>query len=342
MKIYKDYLQLIKDAIESDASNNISKGLGSPEYYRTNNQFKAILNRIEDKEIASEMRTFSEQLGRPVSYNQQLGLHPSFAHLKNTDNVEEHYIVSVFIDIKGSTNLFKKFDKETNFLITSAIIKAGIHTALIFGGYVHRLQGDGMFLYFGDKNTDQQKAVESALQMVSVYTYFVKNDLKEYLSSQGIENISVRTGMDLGKKEDVLWGNSGIGEISEVTTCSLHTSLASKMQSSAIPNGVVVGQYVKDEIIGENDFFTPVCKRPNKSENDRYIYRIDEKNFYYTQYDFMWEEFLKQQSFVAIDYNGNPIIKLPSDVNSISGLKPIASINKPYFNEERSKITERG
>jgi len=336
MKIYDDYLQIIKDAVESDASNQISKGLGSPIYSRTNEQFKAILNRVESKEIASEMKMFSEGLGRPINYNQQLGLHPSFAHLKNTDNVEEHYIVSVFIDIKGSTNLFKKFDKETNFLITNAIIKAGIHTALIFGGYVHRLQGDGMFLYFGDENTEQKKAVELTLQMVSVYTHFVKNDLKEYLLSQGIENIGVRTGIDLGKKEDVLWGNSGIGEISEVTTCSLHTSLASKMQSSAMRNGVVVGQYVKDEILAD-DLFNLVSNRPDKTKNDRYIYRIDDRNFYYSQYDFNWEKYLKKQSFVAIDFNGNPIIKLPSNVNTISALKPIAAINKPYFNERKNK-----
>jgi class 3 adenylate cyclase len=335
MKIYDDFFKIIKDAVESDTSNQFSKGLGSPIYGRTNEQFKAILNRIEDKEIASEMKMFSEGLGRPVNYNQQLGLHPSFAHLKKTDNVEEHYIVSVFIDIKGSTNLFKKFNKETNFLITNAIIKAGIHTALIFGGYVHRLQGDGMFLYFGDKNTEQKKAVELALQMVSVYTHFVKNDLKEYLLSQGIENIGVRTGIDLGKKEDVLWGNSGIGEISEVTTCSLHRSLASKMQSSAITNGVVVGQFIKDEI-EDDEYFSSVTSRTG-SENDRYIYRINDRNFYYTQYDFKWEKFLKKQNFIATDLYGNPTIKIPSSIKPMIGLKSIATVNKPYFNDKKNK-----
>lgn len=335
MKIYDDYLQLIKDAVESDPSNQISKGLGYPTQARSKEQFKAIFNRIEQKEIVSEMKTFSEGLGRPVNYNQQLGLHPSFKHLKDTDDVEEHYIVSVFIDIKGSTNLFRKFDKETNFLITNVIIKAGIHTALLFGGYVHRLQGDGMFLYFGDKNTDQNKAVELALQMVSVYTHFVKNDLKEYLLSQGIENIGVRTGIDLGKKSDVLWGNSGIGEISEVTTCSLHTSLASKMQSSAITNGVVVGQFIKEEI-EDDEYFTTVSSRTG-SENDRYVYRIDDRNFFYTQYDFKWEKFLKKQDFIATDLYGNPIIKIPSSIKPMIGLKSIATVNKPYFNDRKNK-----
>jgi len=335
MKIYNEYLQLIKDAVESDSSNYHFKGLNYPVEERSKDQFKALFNKIEQKEILPQMKVFSDGLGRSINYDQQLGLHPSFKHLKNTDNTEEHYIVSVFIDIKGSTNLFRKFSKETNFLITNVIIKAGIHTALMFGGYVHRLQGDGMFLYFGDKNTDQNKAVELALQMISVYTHFVKNDLKEYLLSQGIENIGVRTGVDLGKKNDVIWGNSGIGQISEVTTCSLHTSLASKMQSSAVNNGAVVGQYIK-EAIGQVEYFAPVSARTG-SENDRYIYRIDDRNFHYTQYDFKWEKFLKSQNFIATDIYGNPVLKMPSSVKPSMGLQPIATINKPYFNDRKDK-----
>lgn len=100
-------------------------------------------------------------------------------------------------------------------------------------------------------------------------------------------------------------------------------------------NGVVVGQYVKDEVLS-NDFFSLVCQRSDKTESDRYIYRIDDRNFYYTQYDFNWEKYLKQQSFVANDIYGNPIIKLHSSVNSIAALRPIAEINKPYFNEGKN------
>lgn len=325
-------MDVIKEAVDSDSSTYINKGLGYPSMKRSNEQFKNLYSKITESTISPSLKIFSSSLGRTTNFEQQLGFHPNFQHLKHTANTEEHYIVSAFIDIKGSTNMFKKFDKETVFLITNALLKAGIHTSLIFGGYVHRLQGDGMFVYFGGKSINKKDAVLSAMQAISVYTYFVKNDLKEYLQSKGIENISIRSGVDLGYDKDVLWGNCGIGEISEITTCSLHTSLASKMQSSALTNGVVAGQYIKDELI-EDEYFTPVCHRPDKTENDRYIYRIDDRNFYYTQYDFAWEKFLKKQKFIAIDQNGNPVIKIGNDTSplSISTLKPIAEISKPYY-----------
>lgn len=329
-------MDVIKEAVDSDTSNYLNKGLGYPSMKRSNEQFKNLYSKISESTIAPSLRTFSTSLGKTVNFNQELGLHPSFQHLKDTNDTEEHYIVSAFIDIKGSTNLFKKFDKETVFLITNAILKAGIHTALIFGGYVHRLQGDGMFVYFGGKSISKNEAVSQALQAVSVYTYFVKNDLKEYLQSKGIENISIRSGIDLGHNNDVLWGNSGIGEISEVTTCSLHTSLASKMQSSAISNGVVVGNYIKEEVINGDEYFTTVSSRTD-NENDRYIYRIDDRNFYYTQFDFNWERFLKKQKFIAIDQMGNVVIKIP-ETNirplSIASLKPIADLSKPFYSNE--------
>lgn len=335
MKIYDDYMQAIREAVNSDPSNVLSKGLGAPNFKRSRETFSNINSKIKDDHIALSMRPLLENLDRTINYNQQLGLHPDFSHLKNTDITEEHYIVSAFIDVKGSTNLFKKFDKETNFLIVNTLLKAGIHTMLIFGGYVHRLMGDGMFVYFGGKGKDKKHAIENSLRAISVYTHFVQNDLKEYLLAQGIENISVRTGVDLGYDKDVLWAYSGIGNISEVTTCSLHTSLASKMQSSAKSNGVVAGQHIKNELLEGEEYFTTVSNRTN-NENDRYIFRIDDKNFYYTQFDFNWERFLKKQNFIATDMFGNPTIKAKKDYSSrsIADLKPIATLSKPFYSNE--------
>lgn len=326
-------MKLIQDAVDSDASSYISKGLGVPtqSHKRSNTQFKALFSRIRDNQIAPSMVGLSESVNRHVDYDQQLGLHPDFEHLKGTDLIEKHYVVSSFIDIKGSTNLFKKFDRETVFLITNTILKAGIHTMLIFGGYVHRLQGDGLFVYFGNKKLSEENAVKNALMAVSVFTHFVKTDLKEYLESVGIEYIGIRTGVDLGYEKDVIWGNSGIGEISEVTTCSLHTSLASKMQSSAEKNGVVVGAHVKDEVKNGEDYFKPVAAR--KGEKERYIFFDSEKKFYYTQYDFLWSKFLKTLDFIASDQYGKPVVKIRNHTRPISdsGLRPIAVKSTPYF-----------
>lgn len=162
-----------------------------------------------------------------------------------------------------------------------------------------------------------------------------KNDLRKLFDEQSIEEIFTRIGIDLGNDGDVVWGLAGIGEISEVTTCSLHTSLASKMQGHAASNGIVIGDNIKAEMATTLlDYFSPVCHR-TKDENDRYIFRIPEDSFNYTQYDFDWLKFLKQQDFIATDLMGNLNIKkrLTNDVTRVSdNIKPIASLNKPYFN----------
>lgn len=330
MEIYEDYMNLIKDAVKRDPSSQLDSQFFTKADRITN--LTSLNSRYSGHEIAPSLSKLAVTLQKDLDFDQQLGLHPNFRELKYNGKTEEHYIVSVFVDIKGSTNLFKRFDKETIHVIVEAILKAGIHTALIFEGYVHRLQGDGMFLYFGGKNLDKKSAINQALQMVSVYSYFIQNDLKEYFKANGIEGIFVRSGIDLGKDEDVLWVKSGIGEISEVTTCSLHTSLASKMQSFAENNGVVVGDFVVDEM-GEDDLFSPVCKRTQK-ENDRYIFQIPEKQFRYTQYDFNWEKFLKQQEFIALDRFGLPVIKFQDkSVEKKEFLEPIARENKPYYSK---------
>lgn len=332
MNIYSDYFDVIKEAVRADQRGVFPKGLAGVGNLSDSSKitFSAINNKISKKELAPSLRNYSETAGlAKVSYSQELGLHPDFGHLKATDNTEEHYIISCFVDIVGSTNMFKKFSKEAVFLITNTLVKANIHTALIHGGYIQRIQGDGLFIYFGGKNISKETAVKNALLSLSTYSYFVQNDLKDYLFSQGVENISIRSGIDLGEAEDVLWGSCGIEGISEVTTCSLHTSLASKMQAYANKCGIVAGANVKNLLANSEEYFTVVSKRTG-DENDRYIFRNPEESFYYTQYDFNWNKFLKQQSNVTIDQNGRLNFRLPAVLNP-ANLQPIAELSKPYF-----------
>ncbi|WP_169712809.1 adenylate/guanylate cyclase domain-containing protein [Algoriphagus faecimaris] len=296
--------------------------------------FKALNELVPEKRLLPSLAEFANELGLSPNFEQVLGLHPDFSHLKHSESLEEHYIVSMFVDIKGSTNLFKKYEPQTVWGITNTIQRAAIHTCLIFGGYVHRLQGDGLFVYFGGKGISTSSAVNKALQFSSVFTYFVKEDLKKLFDEKGIEKIDTRIGIDLGYDRDVVWGMAGIGEISEVTTCSLHTSLASKMQGSATSNGIVVGYNILKESPNLTEYYTTVCARTRK-ENDRYIFRIPEEGFNYTQYDFAWEKFLKKQDFIATDMFGNLQLKNKTVVipnRAISNLAPIAVKSKPYFN----------
>jgi class 3 adenylate cyclase len=270
---------------------------------------------FDKKKAINEQRLFSNKLqlnAKPLNSvlkiealtDAQLGLHPDFKHLKKTDNTEHHYIVSVFIDIQGSTNLFKEYELEDIYRITNTVQSAAIHTCIAVGGHVQRLQGDGVFAYFGGKLIEKKRAVEMAVTACSMFTYFVKNDLKNIFLEDGIEDINTRIGIDFGDNDKVLWANFGLMDVSELTTLSLHTSLASKMQSYATPNGIVVGQNIKDKLPADESIYDLI--RNSKGEViKRYIFEDSKNNFRYTQYAFKWYNFLKTLPFIQSDAEGN-------------------------------------
>jgi len=265
-------------------------------------------------------------LNQEALVNAELGLHPDFKHLKNTTDTEEHYIVSVFIDIAGSTNLFKEYTKEEIYQITNTLQSAALHTCLALGGHVQRLQGDGVFAYFGGKSVSKKQAVEMAVTACSMITYFVKNDLTNVFLEDGVEDIKTRIGIDFGDDEDVLWANFGLMNVSELTTLSLHTSLASKMQGYANTNGIVVGQNIKNQLSIDESHFDYV-RDSDGTITKRYIFEIQKKNFRYTQYRFDWYKYLKSLPFIESDNDGKLFYVDPKEKenNRINRLQNTAS-----------------
>ena len=69
-----------------------------------------------------------------------------------------------------------KFTLQTVALITEGIVKASIFAVNLCGGYVHRIQGDGLMVYFGGKNIEKKQATKDALKAFALISYFVKND----------------------------------------------------------------------------------------------------------------------------------------------------------------------
>ncbi|WP_158069904.1 adenylate/guanylate cyclase domain-containing protein [Cnuella takakiae] len=313
---------------EGRNKSNLNKGM---DHFNLN-----LLSKTDSrKKVIQEQRAFSNSMhlsAQPLGAilngehlkNAKLGQHPDFVYLKGTDDVEYHYIVSVFIDIQGSTNLHKKYDLEDIFRITNTIQSAAIHTCIALGGHVQRLQGDGVFAYFGSKAMDKNMAVEKAVTACSMFTYFVQNDLKDLFLEDGIENINTRIGIDFGDDDDVLWANFGLMDVSELTTNSLHTSLASKMQAYASRNGIVVGQYVKDRLDTGTIIFDLV--RDADGQVKRYIFEIPEKNFRYTQYAFDWFKFLKTLPFVGVGADGKLYIINQNEADRMAKLRNTAAL----------------
>lgn len=172
--------------------------------------------------------------------------------------------------------------------------------------------------------------------LLPFFTYFVKNNLKDLFYEQGIENIYTRIGIDTGKEKDVLWYMAGMDECSEITTCSLHTSLAAHMQGNALNNGIMVGDNIKDNALLSPDLYS--IRKDSAGKEDRYIFQIPEENFNYTQWVFNWEHYIKNHPEIKVGADGllyfapaAPAIVQPS--KNMDFLHKQVNGYKPYYNE---------
>lgn len=241
------------------------------------------------------------------------GTHKDFVNIGLNSTSEEHYIVSVFMDVKNSTVFFDKYNNNQIALIIQTIQAAAIAICSLFGGHIQRLQYDGLFVYFGGKSVSKESAIENAINATSFFSYFVKYELNEVLKQYDFDKISTRAGVDFGDDKDVTWYRFGIGEASEVTTVSLYTSLVPKMQSNAEANGIVIGNNAKEKR-GLDQYTSKVTyQKDGEVIEDDYIFKQ------YRQHKFNWQlwlvshfSFIKRegsQIFIDYDFNKTPGLK---------------------------------
>lgn len=328
MNIFNSYLDVIKKAVDKDPkySNRFFSNAQGEDYDLS--YIQQLRSELPSLENLNESIQLVKGHGAPTITNlPRLGHHPDFGHLRGTTVTEKHWIISGFVDVQKSTQLHNRFTLATVALITEGIVKASIFAVNLCGGYVHRIQGDGLMVYFGGKNIEKSQATKDALKAFSMISYFVKNDLKEYFESNGIKDIYTRTGLDLGHDNQVLWMYSGLGESGEVTTCSLHTSLAPKMQATALSNGIVVGQHIFNQFSYADKYFKQKPKPIWDHEDGRS----------YNHYDFNWERYLVDNDFAKQNIDGDLILNIGNPIKpslNPAYLSPIAKMNKPYFKTE--------
>lgn len=247
----------------------------------------------------------------PWSFPQvSIGPHPDFSHLTSLD-VEKHYCVSLFVDIKGSTRLALDHDLEVVRLIKDTMLTMCIHVATFFGGHVHRLQGDAAFIQFVRKGMHPNDAVINALNTATLLCQFVSNDLEELFVQEGLKPIKVRIGIDYGSNDDVLWSRYGIPGCDELTTTSLYTDLAAKLQGKALNNSVRIGQNIVDLLDLPSEFLAePTIPRNGARIPDPFILKTT--NFKYRQHEFNWIKYLNGFAFMRKDSNGRLYIEQSS------------------------------
>ncbi len=221
-----------------------------------------------------------------------IGPHPDFDSLQSLDYMH-HHCVSVFVDIKGSTRLIEKYSLLEVRLIKDSLLTLAIEVANQFGGHIHRLQGDGVFIQFVRRDKSPNDAVINALNAISILTQFVSVDLAKIMAQHDLKPLKIRAGIDYGDNNNVLWSYYGIAGCEELTTTSLHTDMAAKLQAKAYDNSILIGGNVKDLLDLKPDFYTYFENQDSKER----VYNISAQ-FTYPFYVFNWKAFLTSLPFV--------------------------------------------
>ena len=233
-----------------------------------------------------------------------IGAHPHFNDMEHDDWCY-HYCVSMFLDIKGSTKLATKYTLPEVRRIKDTVLTLCIHTANFFGGHIHRMQGDAVFLQFVGKGLHPNDAIINAINTASVLCQFISNDLAQAFIDNGLDPVRVRVGIDYGREQEVLWSHYGIPGCAELTTTSLHTDLAAKLQAQADNNQIRIGRNVKDALDIPDEFWKYVQVKDDKGIWQKDYTIFDYNGVRYNKYIFDWNKYLRSFDFIeSADANG--------------------------------------
>jgi len=315
MRLFDNYLNGLNDVLSKKVavtpellheqrkfSANLQKGLESKALNESLENVPAV---IEGPKVffTYDKRFLEDKFGlNPHSFPYiTIGPHPDFKDLPDTNYIN-HHCVSVFVDIKGSTRLIEKYSLLEVRLIKDSLLTLSIQVANQFGGHVHRLQGDGIFLQFVRRNQHENDAIINALNASSILTQFVTKDLAEIMKKFDLRPLKIRVGIDFGSSEQVLWSYYGIPGCNELTTTSLHTDMAAKLQSKAYDNNILIGGNVKEKLDLKPELYSIYESETNKEK----VYYISSQ-FTYKFFVFNWQEYLLSLPYMGKASDGKTL-----------------------------------
>ena len=218
-------------------------------------------NQVEHQ-LQNEVRPYFGKVGVNST---TIGDHPDFVMLAGTDDVQNHHICSLFLDIRNSTALSFRYPLKDVVWIKNSILRAASEIVRSMDGHVHRFMGDALLAFFGDKRNSSENSIINAINCCSVLETYMVNTFIPVLIEEGFEarDLGFRIGLDYGNNEQVLWASYGFSEVCEVTATSFYVDVASKLQSMARKNNAMFG----DNIINAIDFPSEFTKKRRVRRN---------------------------------------------------------------------------
>jgi class 3 adenylate cyclase len=142
------------------------------------------------------------------------------------------------LDVVGSTKLITQMEPEKyNQLVSALFYEIGALVPL-FHGQVLKYTGDGVIAYFPEPSFTTQN--DNALDCALTLRRLVNDGLNPCLIKLGFPAIQVRIGLDSGEAYVQTVGNPDTKQHKDIIGAVV--SLAAKIQATAQPNGIHIGQ----------------------------------------------------------------------------------------------------
>lgn len=197
--------------------------------------FNAMAAGLRERDFIKQ--TFSKYLSREVA-EKVMG-----AKLDEILAGERRHVTVVFTDVRGFTQLSEHMRPEELLKVLNEYFRVMIDVVLEFGGNLDKFLGDGLMAVFGAPvahGDDAERAVRAAIKMQEGFA-----QLNERRARDGAVQFSIGIGINTGT---AVAGNVGSDKRREYSVIGDTVNLASRVQSLAGSNEIMITQSTYDEI----------------------------------------------------------------------------------------------
>ena len=193
--------------------------------------------------VSNSKKRVKKVLDENFQYH-HLALSRSNKFLRKHDS-EKLPLFVLYVDLVGSTNMSAKLNPDVLNVIIRTFSQEMSYVIEAFGGYVLKFVGDAVLAYFYDKDKSLQIA-DSIFHCAQTMLDVINESLNPALEDDKFPKLQIKVTVDFGNCSIVRYGSDK--NRSHIDLIGLTLNLASKMQSIAKPNQIIIGESVYDKL----------------------------------------------------------------------------------------------
>ena len=249
--------------------------------------------------------------------------------LQSMSNDEMSFVI-LCIDIFGSTKLSEELSSEQNSKIIQIFSKELAAIVDAYQGFVLKYVGDGLIAYF--PKPSQLGMEDNAVDCAVTMKFLIEDGINKVLVENGLPELKFRIGLDTG--EDIISTIGDAASKQHKDLIGLTINFAAKIQNSAQPNQIVIGESTKKQL-----HTTRKRLFEGHTPKDWNYHHVDKKSVYQLYYlsSTVKPHKPKPSSAISADNNGKDI------TNSRFSLEPSEQQNmsiQKYFDMTKKLIDD--